>query len=295
MNKTTMLRRLIQEPGIIMVPVVYDCMSTKVAETVGFKAVFMPVSIITIAQLGLPPIGLGWAPEVINCTKYMAESINIPLILSADDGYGGALAAYRTTQEVIRAGAAGISISDRKPVMRTTVAHNMVEVLSQDEYLGKMGAVVEARNEKDKDFIIIARIEAGALLGDEEVVARAKGCVKLGVDVILPHSRPPESKFGVRNKETLRKLFKDIGAPQVPIWGMGPRGFTGKDYAEVGAKMWAPNESPTVAVQNTLFEVYQDFFDNQNDALHQVAAGRQISDNIRGMEFWRELEKKHVP
>jgi hypothetical protein len=41
--------------------------------------------------------------------------------------------------------------------------------------------------------------------------------------------------------------------------------------------------------------VYQDFFDNQNDALHQVAAGRQISDNIRGMEFWRELEKKHVP
>jgi len=54
----------------------------------------------------------------------------------------------------------------------------------------------------DKDFLIFARIDAGALMGDEEVVARAKALVKLGVDVNVPHQRPPESKYGCRDKET---------------------------------------------------------------------------------------------
>jgi 2-methylisocitrate lyase-like PEP mutase family enzyme len=246
-------------------------------------------------QIGLPPIGLATASEVVRCVKYIADSVNTPLILSADDGYGGALAAYRTTEEVIRAGAAGMSISDRKSVIPTRVPHNLVEVLPRDEYLGKMGAVVEARNSEDKDFVIIARIEAGALLGDEEVVARAKGCVELGVDVILPHSRPAESKFGIRDKETLRQLFKNIGAPEVMIWGMGPRGFTGKDYKDVGAKMWAPNDSPTDAVQRLLFDLYQDLHDTETEPPRPGTPGRQFSNKIRGMDFWRELEKKYVP
>ena len=55
---------------------------------------------------------------------------------------------------------------------------------------------MEARNKEDKDFVIVARIDAAATLGDEEMLARAKGCVKLGVDVILPYLIPPESKFG---------------------------------------------------------------------------------------------------
>jgi len=90
-KKTTLLRNALKETEVLMVPVVYDCMSARVAETVGFKAVFMPVSITTMIQIGLPPIGLATASEIINCTKYTADSVNVPLILSADDGYGGTL------------------------------------------------------------------------------------------------------------------------------------------------------------------------------------------------------------
>ena len=295
MKKTTLLRNALKETEILIVPVVYDCMSARIAETVGFKAVFMPVSITTMIQIGLPPIGLATASEIINCTKYTADSVNVPLILSADDGYGGTLAAYRTTQEVIRAGAAGMSISDRVSVIKTTVPHNLIEVLSRDEYFSKMGAVVEARNTYDKDFVVIARIEAGALYGDDEVIARAKGCLELGVDIILPHSRPKESKFGVRTKEELKELFKKIGAPDVMIWGMGPHGFTGKDYKDIGAKMWAPNDSPTDVAQKALFSLYQELYDTECEPPHDVTPTRQFSDKIKGMDFWRGIEKKHLP
>jgi 2-methylisocitrate lyase-like PEP mutase family enzyme len=295
MKKTSLLRAALKESDLLCVPVVYDCMTARVAETVGFKAVFMPVSITTMVQIGLPPIGLATASEIINCVKYTADSVNVPLVLSADDGYGGALAAFRTTQEVIRAGAAGMSISDRVSVIKTTVPHNLIQVLSREEYLGKMGAVVEARNNGDKNFVIIARIEAGALLGDDEVIARAKGCIALGVDVILPHSRPKESKFGVRTKEDLKDLYKQIGTPEVMIWGMGPRGFTGQDYRDVGAKMWAPNDSPTDVAQKALFGLYQELYDTEREPAPDGTPARQFSDKIRGMDFWRGIEKKHLP
>jgi len=61
--------------------------------------------------------------------------------------------------------------------------------------------LLEARDKEDKDVIIVARIEAGSTLGDEEVVARAKACLKLGVDVILPQARLAKSKFGLRSKK----------------------------------------------------------------------------------------------
>jgi len=147
--------------------------------------------------------------------------VNIPLIVDADDAYGGALAAYRTTQELIRAGAAGMFIDDQKhPTKCPFLA--IQEVLPRDEYYGKIGAVVEARNKDDMDFVVVARIDAAATLGDEELLVRAKACVKLGVDVILPHMIPPTSKLRKETKQAIKELYKNIGAPEVWIWGQLP-------------------------------------------------------------------------
>lgn len=294
MKKTTTLRKLLEKPGFVSLPVVYDALSARVAETVGFKVLFMPVSSTSDAQLGLPGLGLATATELMYFAKCIVSSVNVPLIVNMDDGFGGALGAFRTTEELIKTGAAAIYLSDRKPVISARVPHNMLEVLPRAEYLGKMGAVVEARNGLDRDFLIFARIDAGALHGDEEVVARAKALVKIGVDVIVPHQRPPNSKYGIRDKETLRKLFKQIGAPKVLIWGMGPSGTTIKDYEEVGAKMCMPDTSPTDAVKETLFKVYQELFDFGPNTRHGTL-GREISDEIRGHKFWHELEDKYVP
>ena len=114
MKKTTMLRKLLKEPGLLIVPGAYDCLTARCAEAAGFKAVFQSGGGIRDSQLGMPDIGIATASEVVNCARYMANSVKIPLIVDADDGYGGALAAYRTTQELIRVGAAGMFIDDQK-------------------------------------------------------------------------------------------------------------------------------------------------------------------------------------
>ena len=199
MKKTSILRKLLKEPGVVIAPGAYDCLSARIVEKVGFKAVFMSGAGVRDSQLGMPDVGIATASEIINCARYMANSVNIPLIIDADDAYGGALAAYRTTQELIRAGAAGMFIDDQKhPTKCPFLA--IQEVLPRDEYYGKIGAVLKARNKEDKDFVVIARIDAAATLGDEELLVRAKACVKLGVDVILPHMIPPTSKFKERHK-----------------------------------------------------------------------------------------------
>jgi 2,3-dimethylmalate lyase len=296
MKKTTTLRKLLKEPGVLIVPSAYDCISAKIIETVGFKAFFMPPTMVGETQLGMPNIGLANASEIVNCAKYMANSVNIPLIMGADDGYGGALAAYRTTQEVIRAGVAGLYISDRKHFILARTPHNLVEVLPRSEYLGKMGAVLEARNKIDKDFVVVARIDAGATMGDKEVIARAKACTEMGVDIILPHAVPPESKFGRKDKESLRQFYKKMGAPEVKIWwGMEPHGFTAKDCEEIGAKVWVPYTPPTDAVKKALFGVYREVYQAGNNSHDKKTLIRDSSSSLVGLEFWLELENKYVP
>ena len=296
MKKTTMLRKLLKEPGLLIVPCAYDCLSARCAEAAGFKAVFMSGAGMRDAQLGLPDIGLATATEVVNIVRNMANSVNIPLLIDADDGYGGILAAYRSTQELIRAGASGMFISDRKAFILATSPHSLVEVLPRDEYLGKMKAVMEARDKEDKDFVIIARIDAGATLGDEEVVARAKACTKLGIDVILPHFRPPQSKFGERNKATLKQLYKKIGAPEVLIWGMGPGNFTAKDYEDVGAKLWVTGQ-PNGAAAKALLDLYQTMHEKRLIPGIPFSlggpAGERLS-KLRGLDFWGKVEKKYL-
>ena len=294
MKKTTMLRNLLNEPGLLLVPGAYDCITARCAELVGFKAVFQSGAGVRDSQLGMPDVGIATASEIVNCAKYMVNAIKVPLIVDADDGYGGSLAAYRTTTELIKVGAAGMFLDDQKhPTKCPFLA--VQEVLPREEFYGKIGAVLEARDKEDKDFVIVARIDAAATLGDEELLVRAKGCIKLGVDVILPHAIPPTSKFKVRNKETLQELFKKIGAPEVKIWAMGPHDFSAKDYEEIGAKMWVPGP-PNSAVAKYVIELYKGLYEKGTLEGYPAPGGPywQYLNTLRGIDLYTELERKYV-
>ena len=297
MKKTTLLRKLLRKPGLLIVPAAYDCLSARCVEAVGFKAVFQTGAGIRDAVLGMPDIGLATASEIINNARYMADSVNIPLIVDADDAFGAMLSAYRTTRDLIRAGASGMFISDRAPFILATEPHSLVDVLPRAEYYGKMRAAVEVRNKEDRDFILVARIDSGAKLGDEEVLIRAQECLKLGVDVILPHFRPPESKFGERTKATLKQLYKKIGAPDVWIWGMGPHTFTAKDYADVGAKLWVTGRVASV-VSRALIDFYAKFRETGVFPVEtfEAAPPGPMGDKLlelRKLDFWSEVERRN--
>lgn len=295
MKKTTMLRNVLKQPGLLVVPCAYDCISARMAQSVGFPVLFMTGHGIRESQLGLPDIGIATASEVVTIIRNMVNSIEVPLIVDADDGYGGALGAYRTTQEIIRAGAAGMFIDDQKHPTKGP-SWGIQEVLPRDEYLGKLGAVLEARDKEDKDFLICARIDAAPTLGAEEMILRAEAALKLGADMLLPQSiQLIKSKSSESPKEAFRRYYKAMGAPEVWIWGTGPDNFTAKDYEEIGAKLWVPG-NPIPVVSQTLIDLYRGLKDTGTLKGFSPPGlpGRSYFNKIEGVEFWNELEKKYV-
>ena len=84
MKKTTLLRKSLSEPGVLVVPAVYDCLSARIVEAIGFKSAILASSMTGDAQFGLPPIGLPTATEVVNLAGYIADAIEIPLIVEAE-------------------------------------------------------------------------------------------------------------------------------------------------------------------------------------------------------------------
>jgi 2-methylisocitrate lyase-like PEP mutase family enzyme len=298
MKKSTMLRKILKEPGLLVAPHAFDCNTAACIEEVGFKAMFMCTAGIRNTEFGFP-YGLITATEAITSLRNMMNSIHLPLIFDMEDGFGGALSAYRTAQDIIRLGVAGIFLNDQKhPYKGPGLA--IQEVIPRDEYLGKIGAVLEARDKEDKDVVVVARIEAGSTLGDEEVVARAKACLKLGVDVILPQARLPKSKFGLRSKEEIRQLYKAIGTPKVWIWAIAGQGaaadFTAKDWEDIGAKIWAPGPL-NGALMKLALELLQVLHDTGTIKGYHPQGGPSADflHRLEGLDFWEGLEKKYVP
>jgi methylisocitrate lyase len=303
MKNSTIFRKLLKKRGLLVVPGVYDCLTAGCAEEVGFKALFMCTAGIRSTEFGIAP-AIITQTEAVTSLRNMMNSIHVPLVFDAEVGFGGALDAYRTAQELIRIGIAGISMNDQKhPYKGPAQGHNpksiLKEVISRDEYLGKMGAVLEARNKMDKDVVIVARIEAASTMGDEEAIARAKACLNLGVDVILPQARLPQSKYGVRTKEEIKELYKAIGAPEVPIWAIGVHGvaanFGVTEWEDVGAKIWAPGPL-NGAVTKLVMELLQTLHDKGTIEGYTPPGGPtpQFFSKLAETDFWEDMENKYV-
>src|SRR5687767_7479167 len=113
MRTTTVLRKMLAEPGIIVAPGAYDGFSARLIEAAGFKAVYMTGAGTAASHLGQPDLGLATLTEMANHAGHLASCISLPLIADADTGYGNALNVVRTVREYEKAGVAGLHIEDQ--------------------------------------------------------------------------------------------------------------------------------------------------------------------------------------
>src|SRR5262245_21216000 len=113
MKTTTALRQLLRQPGIIVAPGAYDCLTAKLIEREGFPAVYMTGAGTAVTRVGRPDLGFATLTEMLSNASAIAATISAPLIADADTGYGGALNVYRTVQEYARAGVAALHIEDQ--------------------------------------------------------------------------------------------------------------------------------------------------------------------------------------
>jgi 2-methylisocitrate lyase-like PEP mutase family enzyme len=181
MTRTHRLRRLLERSEPLVAPFVYDALQARLAQAAGLEAVYM-TGFGTAAARGYPDLGLLTMSEMVENARRIARSVEVPVICDADTGYGNPLNVQRTVREYEDAGAAALHLEDQVFPKRCGFLDGK-QVIPLDEMVPKVKAACEART--DPDFVIIARTDALAPLGWDEVERRARAYRAAGADLLF--------------------------------------------------------------------------------------------------------------
>jgi len=160
---------------------VYDPVSARIAEDIGFELGMLGGSTASLTVLGDPDVVIIALSELAETVRRITRASKLPLMVDADHGFGNALSVRRTIEELEIAGAAGLSIEDT--LLPQAYGQSKVQLLSLDEGLGKMKAAVDAR--RDRSFALFARTSAPSVTGIPDAIARAKAYETSGVDALF--------------------------------------------------------------------------------------------------------------
>ena len=198
------LSSMIKSKKPLVIPGVYDAIGAKIAENVGFDAMFQTGYGTSATLFGMPDYGFIGATETVDNARRISNAISVPLIVDSDTGYGNALSVWKLVKELEAAGAAGIFLEDQKWPKRCGHMQGK-DVISQEEYTEKLGAAIDAR--ENKDFIIVARTDSRATEGLDKAIERGLENKKTGADAVFIEA--PNS-LG-----EMKRIGKEIKAPLV--------------------------------------------------------------------------------
>ena len=223
---TTRLRRMLREPGIILAPGAYDCLTARIIEQAGFPAVYMTGAGTSVARLGYPDLALATMTEMVANAADIAAAVEVPVIADADTGYGGILNIQRTIRQYERSGVAAVHIEDQEFPKRCGHLDNK-RVISPEDMVGKIQAAVDART--DDDFVIIVRTDALAVTDWDDTMRRCEAYTKAGADVLFVEAlrSPEEAERAARSLELpLLYNFVETGkSPLIPAQELERLGF----------------------------------------------------------------------
>jgi carboxyvinyl-carboxyphosphonate phosphorylmutase len=204
-RKHKSLRDKIEDKNeFLILPGVFDALSARIVERIGFDAMFQTGYGSSASLLGLPDFGFLNAGETIDNARRIIRSVSLPVIVDIDTGYGNPLTVWRTVNDLIAFGASGVFLEDQLWPKRCGHMSGK-EVIPLEEFLPKLRAALDART--GHEFIIVARTDARAPLGLDEAIERGKLYYKEGADVIFVEA--PLSM------EELKEIAMNIPAPLV--------------------------------------------------------------------------------
>ena len=205
MSKAEDLRRLLAEPGLIVMPCCFDALSAKLIERAGFPLTFMSGFAVSVARLGLPDTGLISYGEMLDQGRNICDAVSIPVIGDGDTGYGNPLNVKRTVQGYAKAGFACIMIEDQLAPKRCGHTRGK-HTVSRSEAITRLRAALDARDE-GADILIMARTDARATDGLEEALTRARTFREMGADITFleaPHG-----------KDEMRRYCDEVDGPKM--------------------------------------------------------------------------------
>lgn len=211
-TKARRLRRLMQEPGILICPGIYDGFSARLVEMMGFKTAAISGAGVSESKLGWADVGIMGYEENVSTARALAAVTDIPLHADGDTGYGNAINVYFTVQGFERAGIACLMIEDQ--VWPKRCGHMAgKQVISAEEGVEKIRAAVEAR--RDPDFMIKARTDATAIHGVGEAIRRLNLYAEAGADLLFADA--------LLSAEDIATVARNVSKPLSVNMGFGIR------------------------------------------------------------------------
>lgn len=233
-RRSTLAARL-RSREFTLAPGVFDLISARVADNIGFPALYMTGYGISASYLGLPDAGIATCTDMVSRARAIAESCSTPLIADADTGYGGLLNVHHTVRAYEAAGVAGIQLEDQEfPKKCGHTAER--RVIPLEDMVRKLRVAVDART--DPDLLIVARTDSRTGLGLDEALRRAHAFVDAGADVIFVESPESEAEFERIGQEIdaplLANMVESGRSPIIPAERLAELGFSIAIYPGTG-------------------------------------------------------------
>jgi len=217
------------------------------AEKMGHQAIYLSGAGVANASFGMPDLGMTSLDNVLEDIRRITGASDLPLLVDADTGWGGAFNIARTVKEMTKAGAAGFHIEDQVAQKRCGHRPNK-EIVSQGEMVDRIKAAVDAKT--DSDFYIMARTDAFQKEGLSAAIDRAAACVEAGADAIFAEA--------VHDLADYQAFAKAINVPilaNITEFGQTPI-YTKDQLSEVGVEMVLYPLSAFRAMNKAALNVY---------------------------------------
>ena len=239
---------------------VYDALSARVAESVGYKLGILAGSVSSNTTLAAPDLILLTLTDFADQVRRIMRTSDLSLLVDADHGYGNALNVMRTVQELEHAGVSAMSIEDTSLPIRYGQPEGKDELISTGEMVGKLKAAVAAR--RDPSTVIAGRTAALKVEDTARTVERVQAYAACGVDCIF-----------VIGVETVDQVKAIHDASKLPvIVGSAPASIKREDFAKAGARVLLQGHQPVAAAVKALRAVYEH--------LHNGGAAADLKDKI---------------
>ncbi|MGE4335606.1 MAG: oxaloacetate decarboxylase [Pigmentiphaga sp.] len=209
------LKNSLNGPELIVAPGVFDMVSARLADALGFKALYMSGYATVASYLGWPDAGLATFTDMVNRVQQFATITDTPLICDGDTGYGGLLNVMHTVRGYEAAGASAIQLEDQEAPKKCGHMAGR-RVIPADEMVQKIRVAVESRD--DPSFVMIARTDALAEHGLDEALRRGERYARAGADVLFVEGlATPQELARVSQTLQLPLVFNMVAGTSAPL------------------------------------------------------------------------------
>lgn len=282
------LNEILNRPDdILVMPGVYDALTAKIAEHVGFEAIFQTGYGTSASMLALPDFGFLSMSETLETARRITRAVKIPLIVDVDTGYGNPLTVSKLVSDLQKMGASGIFLEDQ--VWPKRCGHMLgKDVIASEEYIQKLKAAVDAKGD-NSDFKIVARTDAAAPLGLEEAIRRGKLYKEVGADIVFVEAP--------RSVDDLKKVSSEINAPLVANMieeGVTPN-LTSSELKELGYRIAL---FPLSGLYSSTFALYNTFKTLKHNGttksvVNTMMKFKEFNDLVQ-LDKYMTMEKKYA-